>query len=603
MGSGATRRARWRHWSLGRKVLTGGLLFFPGVTLLLGGLELALRLGNFGHSTRFYEERLGAGFAPILRENPSFAAPWFRPGLAPRPLPFILPAQKEERSYRLFVLGASAAQGDPEASFSLARQLDVLLSEAYPEIHFEVVNAAVPAINSHVVRRIATDLAALEPDLFIAYMGNNEVIGPFGPASLHTPSLESAFAIGVVTTLRASRTGQLFARLFEDPGDLSAEGSGREMIPPPIRHDDPSLLGVRKRFAANLEAIVRSGARAGARTLLCTVLTNQEDFAPFLAEHRTSLTAAEKQAWESASNAGDAARARGQVTTAVAHYRAAAAIDDTHAGLAFRLGRALLASGEHAPAAQWLARAQELDTLRFRTTAAFNEVVVQTARKASESAVLIDLRDLAPRHSASGLPGDELLYEHVHLSFTGTFEAAQRLFRAVSRELRASGHIDAIAPPPLTLKEMRLHLAFTPHDQAMIARALLARFTAPPFAGKPDQPAFLATWEQRRTDAEALLARPDSVEAIIQLYGYALEQRPRDWVLARDFAVALVALDQPTEAIPLLRQVDALIKNDPKTLFALASALQTTGDEDGAARVFARLRALVPDHPGLPAES
>ena len=45
---------------------------------------------------------------------------------------------------------------------------------------FEVVNTAVTAINSHVVREIASDLEEIESDLWIVYMGNNEVYGPFG---------------------------------------------------------------------------------------------------------------------------------------------------------------------------------------------------------------------------------------------------------------------------------------------------------------------------------------------------------------------------------------------------------------------------------------
>ena len=39
------------------------------------------------------------------------------------------------------------------------------------------------AINSHVVLPIAKDAARYEPDLFVVYLGNNEVIGPFSVGS------------------------------------------------------------------------------------------------------------------------------------------------------------------------------------------------------------------------------------------------------------------------------------------------------------------------------------------------------------------------------------------------------------------------------------
>jgi hypothetical protein len=50
-----------------------------------------------------------------------------------------------------------------------------------------VVNAAVTAINSHVVRPIVHDLTRREADLFIVYTGNNEVVGPFGAGTVFSP--------------------------------------------------------------------------------------------------------------------------------------------------------------------------------------------------------------------------------------------------------------------------------------------------------------------------------------------------------------------------------------------------------------------------------
>lgn len=50
----------------------------------------------------------------------------------------------------MFVLGESAAEGDPDPAFSFARILQVMLRERYPGVRIEVINVAFTAFNSHV---------------------------------------------------------------------------------------------------------------------------------------------------------------------------------------------------------------------------------------------------------------------------------------------------------------------------------------------------------------------------------------------------------------------------------------------------------------------
>ena len=63
------------------------------------------------------------------------------------------------------------------------------------------------------MRDIAADCARLEPDLFIVYEGNNEVIGPFGPAGVFAPFLRSETALDLARTLKRTRTAQWFDTL------------------------------------------------------------------------------------------------------------------------------------------------------------------------------------------------------------------------------------------------------------------------------------------------------------------------------------------------------------------------------------------------------
>ena len=73
--------------------------------------------------------------------------------------------------------------GMPNPAFSFGRILEVMLHERYPGCRFEVVNTSMTAINSHAILEIARDCSSQGGDLFVIYMGNNEVVGPYGPGT------------------------------------------------------------------------------------------------------------------------------------------------------------------------------------------------------------------------------------------------------------------------------------------------------------------------------------------------------------------------------------------------------------------------------------
>ncbi len=59
--------------------------------------------------------------------------------------------KKPQGTYRIFVLGESAAMGDPDPAYAFSRYLEVMLRLRYPSMKFEVVNTGSVAINSHVL--------------------------------------------------------------------------------------------------------------------------------------------------------------------------------------------------------------------------------------------------------------------------------------------------------------------------------------------------------------------------------------------------------------------------------------------------------------------
>ncbi|OIR07440.1 hypothetical protein GALL_103990 [mine drainage metagenome] len=590
--------------SLYRRLAYSAMLVVFTLAVLLGGTELALRLGGYGASPHFARRAALPGGGVVIRENLGCTVPFFSPALARRPEPFRLEARKPPGTVRIFVLGSSAAMGDPEPSFSLSRVLGVMLRASWPGTRFEVVNAGITAINSNLLRGYAADCAELQPDLFVVYEGQNEVIGPFGPSGVFAPFLRSEAAVRFGVWAKGTRTGQLISaigrRLAWGRGVPKEWGGMRMFLNRRIPEGDPSLRSVAGHFRANLRAIAASAHGAGAETLLCTVVTNQRDFAPFMSEHRPGLSPNQLAAWKRDFQAGAEAERAGDASSAEIHYRSALAIDDRYAELVFRLGRIELALGRDYQARALLSRARDLDTLRFRTDSRLNDVIREVGTAGLPGVALVDLaHDLAAR-SAHGIPGDEFLYEHVHLTLRGTYEAALALYPAIAADLERRGLVKGPSPEPISYASVRDRLAFTVYEQAMIGINLLNRFRGAPFTGQSDDAYRIALWQRRVNEAEALLRRPDAVPALTELYRQALAQSPGDWVLERNAGAMLVANHRAGEALPLLEKAEAWIGDDIDTLVALGWAQRGTGHEAAAEATFARARRISPDYPGLP---
>jgi hypothetical protein len=169
--------------------LSGGRLWLMRVTvvvlvptLFFGLLELSLRLAGYGYSTSYFLPSQVEG-EDFLVPNTTFTYRFFPPDLARRPMELRMAAEKLPGTYRIFLFGESAAYGDPHPLYGVGQQLEILLQERFPGTHFEVVSTAMTAINSHAILPIAREIAQLDGDLWIVYMGNNEMIGAFGPGT------------------------------------------------------------------------------------------------------------------------------------------------------------------------------------------------------------------------------------------------------------------------------------------------------------------------------------------------------------------------------------------------------------------------------------
>ena len=195
-------------------------------------LELGLRLGGFGYPTSFLLPSSNQGQKTWVQNN-QFGWRFFGARKARLPQPISIPRDKPPGTIRIFVFGESAAFGDPQPRFGLPRMLNAMLGLRHPGKKFEVVNAAMTGINSHVILPLARDCEEARGDVWVIYMGNNEVVGPFGAGTVFGNQTTPLPLIRAGLALKATRTGQLLDALrgsAEKTGAGSGEWEGMRMF-------------------------------------------------------------------------------------------------------------------------------------------------------------------------------------------------------------------------------------------------------------------------------------------------------------------------------------------------------------------------------------
>jgi len=451
---------------------------------LLLALEVGLRVAGFGRPATFLIADDKPGY---VRTNPDFASLFLPGNFDLRPLNFRLAAHKAPNTVRIVVLGESAAQGVPVPSFAFAPQLRAQLRSRYPGREFEVINTGIVAINSHVVYAIAREMARYEPDLFLVYMGNNEVVGPYGPGCAYLSQMPPLWVIRASVYVRSTRTGQLVGSLvarLAPKGRGASEWGGMSMfVNNAVPGDDPRLARVYANFEANLRGIVEAASGAGARTLLCTVVANLKDCPPFLSLHRPGLSESELSSWRSAFGRGRLAWRLGDADAARASLTEALRIDPQFAETQFMLGRLDLDAGSVASARSSLVEALHWDALRFRPDPRINEIIRRVAHEEGNGVSLLDsAAELGADPASTGVPsGREILFEHVHFDWDGSYRLGRLMARASSSSLFGGDGGDT---GWLDSEGCAAALAYTPHERLPMLLRIDVLTRKPPFTNQ-----------------------------------------------------------------------------------------------------------------------
>lgn len=576
------------------------VLVVPALLILL--LELGLRLAGYGYRPEAIVKCEVDG-REVCCDNSRFGWRFFPKNIAREFTPFTFVEDKADNTCRIFVLGESAAQGVPYPAFSFGRVLKVMLREVYPGINFEVIVIAMAAINSHVVLDVAKDCALYKPDMFVVYLGNNEVVGPYGAGTVFSSFSRNLSLIRAGIALKGTRLGQLLTNLLESmraDKDRLQVWRGMEMnVHRQVPINDARLQSVYGHFQRNLEDIVRLGCKAGAKVILCTVGSNLKDSPPFGSLHPVDLSPTEIERWEAAYKEGINHEMAGAYGQAVESCMAAAEIDDGYADLQYRLGQYYWAVAEYEKARERYIQALDKDTLRFRADSRMNQIIRDVARHSNTKGLyLVDAVEMFEQNSPYGIPGKELFHEHVHLNFHGNYLLAKTVFEQVEKILpNRLGNPRRAGRPFVTETECARNLAYTDWDRHKIADEVVNGFLKKaPFTNQLYHDERLKEMEQHLTDLKVSLT-PEALKEMAAEYRSAIEQDTDDWILRERYAMLLLEdLGDPGSALEQYRLVAKSLPHSYLGPYNVATALFKLGDFEGAIAQYKRAIRIMPTY-------
>jgi len=530
--------------------------------LALVGLEGTLRIAGYGYSTSFFKE-VRYGSKRLVVDNESFSLRFFPAELARWPTSFKFASVKTTNTLRIFILGESAAMGDPQPAFGAGRYLEVLLRRRFPDRTFQVINLGITAINSHVILPIARDCASREGDIWIIYMGNNEMVGPFGAATVFGSRAPPLWLVRLNLMLQRFRFGQLSVSWSRHLGGKSrntAWGGMQMFLQNQLPPADPRKETVYRNFEANLRDIVRAGLDSGAKVLLNTISVNLKDCPPFASLANTNLPLPDQVQFQKIYGEGRAWEEKGSDLAAAQSFEQAAKLDPTFAELQFRWGECLLRTSNTTARAHYQL-ACDTDALPFRADTRVNGIIRRVGGEfAKGGLVLADAETELANVSPFGLPGQEAFFEHVHFSFQGNYLLgrlwAVQVERAMPKGTGSTGTNWA------SQEACERDLGLTPWNRGFVLDSVISRMSHPPLSSQFNNPARLAVLQAELKALQAQQVGTNPVMRSGQELVNAIQRAPGDPFLQEGFANFLEAVGDRKQAASVYKQMLELLPND-----------------------------------------
>jgi tetratricopeptide (TPR) repeat protein len=484
---------------------------------LFAAIEWLLRINKAIYPTAFLVHRTIQDEIKMT-DNPYFGYRFFPRAMTRMTVPLAIDPLKLGDTRRIFVLGGSAAMGEPLPDQGLAPLLQVMLQSACPNQRVEVYNAAMTAINSHIVREIAHDLQVADPDVLVLMMGNNEVVGPYGPGTvLSEPRFARDFPRLRVLASRL-RLGSLI-RILVQSTQPSAETSwqGMEMFQRAVPQTAPELNVVYRHFKANLYAILNHAHKHGTAVILLTVPVNLSDCPPFRDGPQLpdgSPAMAQRLHWR---NRGRKLFEHHRLDEALkAYIEADRCLPDT-ATAQWDIARVYSAMGKHDKALSHYQQARDLDALRFRADSTINQVIREVAQATNVSCYYLDAESLF-NQPLQLMRHQHLFVDHVHFSFEGNILLADALASVIT-DLPGFQCLEHT----LTAKDAARGLVRTPWRDRDLCDTVIARLKREPFKSQAGITNRLQRWFRLRQETLTRQAQ-ENPETVKEQYRTAIHQ-------------------------------------------------------------------------------
>jgi len=537
-------------------------------------LELGLTVSGVGTSFNYFH-KIDIDGQPHFQENPDFANQFYPASLNIGPLENTFAEERGPDLLRVYVLGGSAAQGFPHKNHGIDRLLAAQLRAAMPSRKIEVINTAMTSVNSHVVYAVANSIPEKSADFAVILMGNNEVVGPYGPGTFNQNFLANINLIRGIQALKRTRIWQALDRLILQvkPSDAmqELEWEGMQMFTSHgVSHDDPRMESVYGHYEDNLISIIETLRAKGIHVILSSVPVNFRHSAPFLSVHGPDLSKEQLDQWHELTRRGAQSSDAENWDDAVMQFQAALEIDPDYADIHFRLATVFENVGQNQEAKTHYQRALDLDALRFRADTRINQIIQEVAAGVdSDTFSFVDSAAAFEQASQPFQPGWNLLLEHVHYDFAGNHVLAAETSRSIMSSLSGNDTYD-----PLPGVEVAKRVGFPNYDTIEEIRNLQGMIQHPPFPGQSNY-----------TELENILK--DKLESMTREVGSPMDivQRRRDvtsngladWKMHFELAVLNQRLRNPPAMYYHLNQILELYPHNRESYMKIAEAMSKDG--------------------------
>jgi len=543
---------------------------------LLFFVLLEFSLVAVGVGTSFdYFHKIEINGQPHYQENPDFADQFFPPSLNIGPPENTFAEARGPDVIRVYVLGGSAAQGVPHKNHGIDRLLAAQLRAGLSSRKIEVINTAMTSVNSHVVYEVARSIPEGSADFAVILMGNNEVVGPYGPGTFNQNFLANMTLIRSIQALKRTRIWQamdsVLLQFKPTDAEEDLEWEGMQMFTNHgVSHDDPRMEGVYGHYEKNLVDIIETLRDKGMHVLLSSVPVNLRNSAPFLSVHTPGLSQEQLEKWSAFTRAGAENAGKENWSDAVTHFQSALEIDPEYADTHFTLATTYENLGNVQKAKTHYERALDLDALRFRADTTINQTIQKVAASIDNSEFsFIDSAAAFEQASQPFQPGWNLLLEHVHYGFSGNHILAAGISRSIVSHVTARDDFE-----PLPSVEIASRVGFPNHDTIQEIKSLQSMIQRPPFPGQSN---YSELKDFVNDKLASVTSEVGSAAAVVERRKDVVNSGLADWKIYFELAALNKRLRNPPAMYYHLSKLFELYPHNRESYIKIAEAMSSEG--------------------------